>query len=142
LFLKVDFEVVGLSQVQWTPGLCRVLTFGDQPAPVSGSVIELIQRKLGEVKARGSWPTYPFKPGDPVRIVDGPFQDMEAIFAGPTTPSRRVQVLLNILGHTSRVQLNTADLAKIPPAADTPEPKRLRRTRGRGHPIKPIAQRV
>jgi transcriptional antiterminator RfaH len=140
LFLKVDFETVGLSQVQWTPGLRRVLTFGDQLAPVSNKVIDLIQQKLGEIKANGGWPLPTFKPGDTVRINDGPFKDMLAIFEGPTTPSQRVQVLLNILGHISRVQISVVDLEKAPPGVSAPGPKRLRRTRGQGHHIKRTAE--
>ncbi|MBI1877470.1 MAG: hypothetical protein HYR94_04445 [Chloroflexi bacterium] len=136
LFLKVDFEIVGLSHVQWTPGLRRVLTFDDQPVPVSNKVIDLIQRRLGEIKANGGWPAHTFKPGDTVRITDGPFQDMLAIFEGPTTPSQRVQVLLNMLGHASRVQVDVATLEKAPMAAEAPIPKRPRRTRGQGRYIK------
>jgi len=70
-----------------------------------------------------------------VRITDGPFRDMWAIFEGPTTPSQRVQVLLTILGHARRVQLEPADLEKVPTGAEGPIPKRPRRTRGRGRRI-------
>ncbi|MFN8454758.1 MAG: transcription termination/antitermination NusG family protein [Anaerolineae bacterium] len=140
LFLKVDFEAVGLSQVQWIPGLRRVLTFGDQPAPVSNTVIDLIQHKLGEIKANGDRPIHTFKPGDTVRITDGPFQDILAIFEGSTTPSQRVQVLLNILGHPSRMQINVTDLEKAALDAETPAPGYLRRTRGRGRHFKQTAE--
>ncbi len=57
---------------------------------------------------------------------------MLAIFDEPTTPARRVQVLLSILG-ASRVQVDVADLEKVD--AEVPAPKRRRRTRGRGRRI-------
>lgn len=142
LFLKIDFEFVSLSQVKWTPGLRRVLTFGERPAPVANEVIDLIRRKLGEFEAGGGWPGHTFKPGDRVRITDGPFRDMLATFEGPTTPSQRVQVLLDILGHTSRVQVDPADLAEAPPGPETPGSKRPRRTRGRRRGIKYTAEQV
>ena len=135
LFLKIDFEIVGLSHVQWTPGLRRVLTFGDQPVPVSNKVIDFIQGKLGEIKANGGWPVHTFKSGDTVRITEGPFRDMLAIFEGPTTPGKRVQVLLTILGHTNRVQVKATDLEKVPPRTEAHAPK-PRRTRGQGRRIK------
>lgn len=137
LFINIDFETVGLSYVQWIPGLRRVVTFDNRPVPLPNEVIDLIRRKLGEIEAAGGWPAHTFKPGDTVRITDGPFRDMLAIFDRPTTPAKRVQVLLTILGHASRVQVDVTDLEKPPPGAQAPAPpKRPRRTRGRGRRIK------
>ena len=135
LFLKIDFEAASLSQVQWTPGLRRVLTSGDRPVPISNGIIDLIQRKLGALKVNGGWPSPIFKPGDTVRITDGPFRDMLAIFEEPTTPGKRVQVLLTILGHASRVQVKLADLERIDRGTEANMP-RPRRTRGQGRRIK------
>jgi transcriptional antiterminator RfaH len=134
LFLKIDFELVSLSQVQWTPGLRRVLTSGDLPVPVSNEIIDLIKRKLGAIKANSGRPAHTFKPGDTVRIIGGPLRDLLAIFEGPTTPSERVQVLLTILGHASRVQVKPTDLEKIHRGTEEKAP-RPRRTRGQGRHI-------
>jgi hypothetical protein len=75
-----------------------------------------------------------FKPGDTVRIIDGPFKDMLAIFDEASTPARRVQVLLNFLG-ASRVQVDLKNLEKASANPEMPVPKRPRRTRGRGRLI-------
>lgn len=136
LFVRVDLGVVGISSLQWTPGLRRVVAFGEQPAALPDEVIELIQRGLSEMEAAGAWTAHGFKPGDTVLITSGPFEDMLAIFAGPTTPARRVQVLLNILGHASRVQVEVNDLAKAPEAVEVPPLVRSRGTRGKGRKIK------
>jgi transcription antitermination factor NusG len=136
LFVKVDLATVGLSLLEWTPGLRRIVSFDNQPVPLADHVITLIKHKLGEIKAIGGWPTHTFKPGDTVRITTGPLQDMLAIFDSPTAPSKRVQVLLEILGHTSRVQVDVADLEKAPAPAGALATKRPRRTRGQGRYIK------
>lgn len=135
LFLKTDFELVSLSQVQWTAGLRRVVASGDRPVPVPEGVIDFIRHRLGEINDGGGWPAHTFKPGDTVRITDGPFREMRAIFEGPTTPSERVQVLLTILGHARRVHVESADLEKVLSSAEGPIPNRPRRTRGRGRRI-------
>lgn len=135
LFARVDLSQVGISSLQWTPGLRRVVGFGDQPTPLPDGVIELIQQGLDELEAAGGWLAHGFKPGDTVLITAGPFEDMLAIFAGPTTPTRRVQVLLNILGHASRVQVEVGDLAKAPEEAEAPPLVRTRGTRGKGRKI-------
>jgi len=129
LFVNVDFEAVGLSNLRWIPGLHRIVAFDGCPVPVPGDVIDLIRYKLGEVEAVGGRPEHVFQPGDTVRIIDGPFRGMLAIFDEPTKPVKRVQVLLSILG-ASRVQVDVADLEKVD--AEVPAPKRPRRTRGRG----------
>lgn len=135
VFSKIDFEVVGVSQVQWTPGLRRIVSFGDRPVPLPDEVIGLIRHRLGEVEANGGWPIHTFKSGDTVRITNGPFRNMLAIFEGPTTPSERVQILLDILGHASRVQIDVHDLEIVSDGTQAPQLQRPRRTRGRGRRI-------
>jgi transcriptional antiterminator RfaH len=138
LFARVDLEAVGLSRVQWTPGLRRIVAFDNWPVPLPDEVINLIQRKLDGINAVGGWPAHTFQPGDPVRITDGPLQGLLAVFEGPTTPAERVRVLLNILGHASRVHVPVAGLEKAIATAEMPMLKRPRRTRGRGRRIKSI----
>jgi transcriptional antiterminator RfaH len=122
--------------VQWTPGLRRVVAFGDRPVPLPDEVIDLIRRKLEGLNAGGGWPVHTFQPGETVRITDGPLQGLLAIFEGPSKPSERVRVLLTFLGQAKHVNLPAADLEKAPPETGAPAPKRPRRTRGRGRRIK------
>jgi len=135
VFSKIDFEVVGVSQVQWTPGLRRIVSFDDRPVSLPDEVIDLIRRRLGEVEANNGRPIHTFKSSDTVRITGGPFRNMLAIFDGPTTPSERVQVLLNFLGHASRVQIDVHDLEGVLDGPQTPQPQQPRGTRGRGRRI-------
>jgi transcriptional antiterminator RfaH len=140
LFTRVDFTKVGLSQVRWTPGLRRVVAFGEHPVPLPDEVIELIQRKLDAINATGGRPGHSFQPGETVQITDGPLQGLLAVFEGPSTPTERVQVLLSFLGHTSRAHVPVTDLQKAPPEAEAPAPKRRRSSRGRGRPIRNQSQ--
>ena len=136
LFMKVDFERVGLSSVRWTPGLRRVVAFDDHPVPLPDEVIDLIQRKLNGSNAAGGWPAHTFHPGEMVRITDGPLQGLLATFEGPSTPADRVRVLLAFLGHASRAHVAVSDLEKAPIEAQVQAVKRPRRTRGQGRRIR------
>jgi transcription elongation factor/antiterminator RfaH len=135
LFIKVDFDQVSSSFVEWIPGLRRVVTFDNQPVSLPNKVIELMQHCLHDIKAAGGYPEYNFEPGEAVRIIDGPFKDMMAIFDRSTTPALRVQVLLNILGQASRVKVDVTDLEKLSPDKGSPTLRPPRRTRGQGRPI-------
>ena len=137
LFCRVDFEIVGFSDIQWIPGLRRIVAFGGHPVSLPDEAIKLLRHKLSEFEARGEPPSHLFKRGDLVRITEGPFRDMLVIFDGPTTPARRVQVLLDILGQASRLYIPTANLEKASAAeAQTLTSKRPRWTRGRGRQIR------
>lgn len=130
LFVHVDPHKVNWSQFQWTPGLNRIVAFSGEPAVVPDNVIDYIRRQLRQFNEANRQQYGSFQPGDEVRITDGPFQDLVAIFDRSLTPKGRVQVLLTILGRASRVHLPADSLEKI-----TPKPKRPRRTRGRGRRI-------
>ena len=128
--------VVGLSQLQWTPGLRRIVAFEGQPVPVPDEAVDLIRRKLNGSNAAGGWPAHTFHPGEMVRITDGPLQGLLATFEGPSTPADRVRVLLAFLGHASRAHVAVSDLEKAPIEAQVQAVKRPRRTRGRGRRIR------
>lgn len=135
MFVRVDLEAVGLSLIRWTPGLRRVVAFGDRPAAVPDSLIDLIRQQLEASHAGGHYCR--FQPGDPVRIVDGPFRDMIAVFDRALGASERVQVLLKVLGQVSRMQIEASCLEKAPAGAGPqPEERPRRTTRGRGRPIR------
>jgi transcriptional antiterminator RfaH len=132
LFIKADFEAVGLSYLQGTPGLRRIVAFDDQPIPLADEIIDLIRDNLEVINAAGGQPRHSFQPGDPVRITEGPLEGILAIFEGPTAPADRVQVLLTFLGQVSRVRVPVTYLEKASPPVESPITSRPRRTRGRG----------
>jgi transcriptional antiterminator RfaH len=136
LFARVDFERTGLSHVQWTPGLRRIVGFGGRPAPISDEVVNLIRGKLEGTTGTYRWSAHNFKPGDTVRITAGPLQGLLAVLEGPSTPAERVRVLLSFLGPGSRVHVPVTDLEKVSPRTQAPAPRRPRRTRGRGRRIR------
>jgi transcription elongation factor/antiterminator RfaH len=142
LFVKADFELVGLSHLQGTPGLRRIVAFDDQPVSFDDEIIDLIRHKVDVINAAGGLWGHTFQPGDTIRIIDGPLQGMLAIFEGPNTPSERVQVLLTFLGQVSRARVPITYLEKTTPAAESPITKRLRHTRGRGRRINYQAKTV
>ena len=80
-----------------------------------------------------------FNEGDVVRINNGPFRDMLAVFDGPTTPTERVIVLLSGISGSVRLRISSATLDKVSEPANSSVGSlvtmRQRRTRGRGRRI-------
>jgi len=88
-----------LSGVRWTPGLRRIVTFGERPALIPDGMIQRLRARLKtfELPAEEL-----FKSGQIVRIVDGPFEGMDAIFDRRLSGRDRVRVFLELI---SRVQV-------------------------------------
>lgn len=135
LFMKVDLERIAPLQWQWTPGLRGIISFDGQPASLPDEIINGLRHKVDEIESNGrALPD--LRPGDIVRIKEGPLRGMLAIFDGPTMPSQRVQVLLTMLGRASRVRIDAAGLEKVLPETQVIPVKRSRRTRGNGRRVR------
>lgn len=77
--------------------------------------------------------------GDSVRVTNGPFEGLRAVFIESLTSGERAQVLLHFLGRLSKVQIDVNSLEK---EKNGPSEKlnygssrRERQTRGRGRRI-------
>jgi transcriptional antiterminator RfaH len=136
LFMRVDLATDNPALWRWAPGLRHLVTYGIRPASIPDEVINLIRVKLHELESGGSRLAHPFEPGDVVRIKDGPFRDVLAIFDGPSTPSERVHVLMGALNNSVRVRIAASALEKAQGSTKLPHDKQPRRTRGRGRRIR------
>jgi transcriptional antiterminator NusG len=112
-----------------------MVAFDEKPVALPEHVIEAIKQQLAGWSQRHSAPRQSYQPGELIRIMDGPFADMVAIFNGPSTPGKRVQVLLKVLGQLNRVWLDAQHIEKLPLSEQATDSKRRRRTRGRGRPV-------
>lgn len=139
IFLHVNLHEVALSQINTCPGVRRLVEFGGSPNPVPQYIIEAIQGQLAYLNGLIPQPSHGLRPGDHVRVKQGPLQDLNMIFIGPTTPSKRVHVLLEMLGRLKETQVDVALLEKISELPSSPpplRPKGERYTRGKGRRIK------
>lgn len=135
LFVHINLnEEAGAGWLRY-PGVRYLLTYGDEPVPIQEEVIAFLRQKLVETKERGRIEKPRFKAGMLVRIKDGPFRDMLAIFEGPSRATERVQVLLDSLDRSMRVRLSVSDLDSVDAEMMRERVKRPRRTRGRGRRI-------
>lgn len=133
LFAQLDLTDGNPTLWRWTPGLRRLVSYGDQPISLPPELINVMKLKLAQKNAAASQ-SHPYQIGDIVRIKEGPFKDMLAVFDGPMTPSKRVHVLLTALGQYRRLRLDPACL-ETAPTKSVVKSNRRRRTRGHGRRI-------
>jgi transcriptional antiterminator RfaH len=98
-------------EVKYTSGVHSLVSLGGEPVVVPQAIVE-------EIKCRGvegvvELPRRKLSPGEKIRIVDGPFRDIEAIFDRYLSGSERVAILLDAIGASAvRVVLPSSCLAQ------------------------------
>jgi transcriptional antiterminator RfaH len=130
LFVRADLSQTPSQAVNALPGVLHLVSFGGLPQPMSDREIEALRNRLDALNAQGGLPSHPFRPGDEVRLMDGPLQGLEAVFLGPMTPSQRVRVLLEFLGTEREAEVALESIERVVPSP------RGRRTRGKGRHIR------
>ena len=111
LFPGYVFVQLGGDQ-QWrsingTIGVLRLVTFGSAPAPVPSGFVERLREfedEDGHVAFQED-----FQPGDSVRVVGGPFDDLCGSLA-VVSGGERVVVLMKLLSGDTRVTISRAQL--------------------------------
>jgi transcriptional antiterminator RfaH len=108
LFVSVDMSVQRWRSIYSTVGVARLVSNGDDPAPVPIGVVEALQSHedaAGFIKLEQR---PPFRAGEKIRVLDGAFASCLGLFEG-MAERERIAILLDLLGRKVRVVLD-ADL--------------------------------
>jgi transcriptional antiterminator RfaH len=100
-----------LRQVRFTRGVLRVVSFNLTPAPIDSEVIEFLRSRVcndGFIKLGED-----LKPGDRVRIKDGPWGAIVGVVERTTQASERVQILLTAINYQGRLMIERQWVEKI-----------------------------
>ncbi len=91
VFLRCNLAI-HYFQVRYTPGVASFVSAGGDPLPVSEDIIETVRARCANGVAHLHQP--PFRKGEPVHIVSGPFRGFDAVFDCYLCGAERVAVLL------------------------------------------------
>ena len=83
----------------------------DKPAPISEKEAEGIVQRVQEGVDKPR-PKVLFEPGELVRVVDGPFNDFNGVVEQVNYEKSRLQVAVQILGRSTPVELDFAQVEK------------------------------
>lgn len=110
LFIRLDASQEGRSwnPIRSTTGVSRLVTFGQMPAKVDDQLVEIIRSTVSDASVRQRH----FEPGEHVRINDGPFAGLEAVYQMPDGEAR-VMVLIDILSKKVSLSIEPPSLSKI-----------------------------
>lgn len=104
IFIRIDHLQRDMAPVRYTRGVVDLVRFGGLPAVVPDEVMDALLHC--EDAASGLHPDsrLRLRTGEMIKLVEGPFAGMEAIFA-EQVGEKRVIVLLELLGKTNKVQV-------------------------------------
>jgi transcriptional antiterminator NusG len=96
--------------VRNTPGVTGFVGMGNKPTPLREEEVNQIMRRMEAdapvVKVR-------FKPGEKVRIVDGPFNDIIGIVDEIDMERTKVRVMVSFFGRETPVELDFLQVEKL-----------------------------
>ncbi len=95
--------------VRNTPGVTGFVGMGNEPTPLRPEEVSQILRRM-EAEAPTIKVTY--KPGEKVRIIDGPFNDFHGTVDEIDMERTKVRVLVNFFGRETPVELDFLQVEK------------------------------
>lgn len=102
LFVRIALANEAHSVI-WSPGVKRIVSFGDAPIAVEDGVVDFLKERAdasGVIQARSQ-----FRPGQKVEITGGPFNGFLGIIENPPNAQGRVKILLKLLSRQISVGL-------------------------------------
>jgi transcriptional antiterminator RfaH len=112
LFISLDELTGNWHPIRSTRGVIQLVRVREYPIPMPDAVIDSIRARL-----TSDMPRIPYlKTGERVRITEGPFSELEAIFLA-NDGQERVVLLLNILSQEQRLSF---PVGAVRPAAANP----------------------
>jgi len=96
--------------VRNTPNVTGFIGSGTVPTPISKEEIEILMKRMGVEE-----PKYKIelKPGDHVKIIDGPFKDFEGKISEVDEERGRIKVLVLMFGRDTPVELDFLQVKKV-----------------------------
>lgn len=88
------------------PSTIGFLGAGGTPAPLRPDEVNRILGKIDETVAAGEQPEIPFKEGDPIKVVDGPFNNFTGFVEEVYPDKMKVRVMVSIFGRKTPLELD------------------------------------
>lgn len=108
IFVQPSPALGGISVVNSTRGITKLVTLGQGPAIVPAGLIAALRLRFA---APDITPAPQFDQGDRVKILDGPFAELVAQ-VDATPAAERVYLLINLLGRDTRVAVDARSLKR------------------------------
>lgn len=111
LFIRLgrDHAAKSWSPIRSTRGVNRLVGFGTEPARVDERLVQALMDRAMQMQ---NTPQALFQPGERVRLTDGPFAGIEAVYQ-MADGERRAMVLIELMSKPIRMTVMPGQLRKL-----------------------------
>ncbi len=109
VFCNFDPETPSWPMIRWAPGLSYFLSVDGHPTRVPNDLVDLIRRRVEGWNSNG-YRGMRRVPGERVIVASGPFEGLEGIFRKYTNARQRCEILLDVVGRLTRVEIDETEL--------------------------------
>lgn len=103
LLVNMIMDEDAWAVVRHTPGVLGFVGTGDEPTPLRPEEVAQILKRMEAETPRLK---VTFKPGQRVRIIDGPFRDFHGVVDEIDMQRAKVRVLVNFFGRETPIELD------------------------------------
>ena len=113
-YIMVEMEMTkeAWHLVRNTPGVTSFVSAGDKPQPLRNEEVERIMAQMDRARTRAA-SDIPFKVGDAVKVIDGPFADFSGVVNEINPERGKLKVMVSIFGRSTPVELNFLQVKSI-----------------------------
>jgi transcriptional antiterminator NusG len=105
ILVEMDLNDEMLHVINNTPGVSRMVGVGGHPTALRDEEVERVLEAIDTGKARPT-PEIPFKMGEHVRVIDGPFTDFTGVVDDVNPERGKLKVMVSIFGRPTPVELD------------------------------------
>jgi len=88
-----------------TPGITSFVGSGGKPVPLSQEEVDRVLGQMDRTRTAEVSKT-PFRVGDPVKVIDGPFNDFSGVVSEVNMERKKLKVMVSIFGRPTPVELD------------------------------------
>jgi transcription termination/antitermination protein NusG len=112
-YVFARFVLGSLHEVVQIPGVATVIRHNGSPSPIPDGEVENVRRFVAALRESGQTPApRPLEPGEPVRVMHGPFKGVTG-FVVERRGRRRVLVGLTAIGQGIEIDIDGRNLQPI-----------------------------
>ncbi len=106
VLIEMVYNTKTAHLVQETPGVISFVGPKNQPNPLRPEEVEAILRRVERQAVEEERVEIPFRVGDVIRVMDGPFADFTGVVEEINEEKKKVKVLVSIFGRPTPVELD------------------------------------
>ncbi len=105
ILIEMVLDTQTMHVIGNTPGVTHFVGSKNKPQPLRPDEVKRILGRVDEAKNRELLEV-PFKVGDPIKVIDGPFTDFSGIVKEVNEEKNKLKVMVSIFGRSTPVELD------------------------------------